>query len=76
MILDGDIKVSRAGNKAYSTRFSDIKPDEAYLQLPRSERAAKPYVNMFRVTNKDDAVPNVSGLHQISSMECHYAHME
>ena len=59
-----------AGNKTFADKFSDEKPNAAYLQLPRAERADTPYVNIFQVVNKDDVVPKVNAqahaLHQSS----------
>ena len=48
-----------AGNQTFADKFSKFEPNAAYLQLPRARRANKPYVNMFRVVNKDDVVPKV-----------------
>ena len=46
-----------AGNATFAEKFSNCEPDVA---LTRPERAAQPYVNMFRVVTKDDVVPKVS----------------
>ena len=43
----------------FASKFTKFEPSAAYLQLPRAERAVKPYVNMFRVVNKVDVVPKV-----------------
>lgn len=44
----------------FASKFTKFEPSAAYLQYPRAARAETPYVNMFRVVNKDDVVPKVS----------------
>ncbi len=71
---------SFAGNAVFAKKFSNFKPTDTYLGEPRPTRAKKPYVNMFRVVNKNDVVPKVSQpcnahLHagQVQTYSCSHA---